>query len=118
MFFNNRSKIILAISILCIIAFVVLFTKIIIYMLIATIMALVAQPFVKVLSKITFGGKHLPDGIIALISLVSMLTVLFSFFYVFVPMIVEQAKLISGLNFNDVFSDVLNQFPSVKMLLS
>ncbi|MGZ3865125.1 MAG: AI-2E family transporter [Bacteroidia bacterium] len=117
MFSNNRSKIILAITILCIIAFVVLFTKIVIYMLIATIMALVAQPFVKILSKITFSGKHLPNGIIALISLVSMLTLLLSFFYVFVPLIVDQAKLISGLNFNDVFSDVLNQFPTLKRLL-
>jgi predicted PurR-regulated permease PerM len=86
-------------------------------MLIATILALVAQPFVKILSKITLGGRHLPNTIIALISLFSILTVLLSFFYVFVPLIIEQAKVISGLNFNDVFTDLLNQFPSVKKLL-
>ena len=117
MFSNNRSKIILVVTLLCILAFVFLFTKIIIYMLIATILALVAQPFVKVLSKITLSGKHLPDALIALISLFSMLTVLFSFFYVFIPLIIDQAKVISGLNFNDVFSDVLKEFPSLKQLL-
>jgi predicted PurR-regulated permease PerM len=86
-------------------------------MLIATILALVAQPFVKVLSRITLGGRHLPDAIIALVSLFSILTVLFSFFYVFVPLIIEQAKVISSLNFNDVFTDVLNQFPELKKFL-
>jgi len=86
-------------------------------MLIATIMALVAQPFVKVLSKITLNGKHLPDTIIALISLFSMLTVLFSFFYVFVPLIIAQAKIISDLNFNAVLANVLKEFPELKNLL-
>lgn len=86
-------------------------------MLVATIMALVAQPFVKVLSKITISGKQLPHTVIALISLFLMLTVLFSFFCIFIPLIVEQAKVISGLNFHDVFSDVLTQFPSLKKLV-
>lgn len=80
-------------------------------------MALVAQPFVKVLSKIRFGSKHLPDGIIAFISLLSMLTVLFCFFYVFIPLIVEQGKFIAGLNFHEVFTNVVNQFPKIKQLL-
>lgn len=117
MFSNNRSKIILGFTILCIIAFCVVFTKIVIYMLIATVMALVAQPFVKLLSKIRLKDKHLPDGIIALVSLLAMLTVLFSFFYVFIPLIVDQGKFMAGLNFHDVFTDVLNQFPKIKNLL-
>ncbi len=117
MFQNNRAKIILIITLLCILAFVFLFTKIVIYMLIATILALVAQPFVKVLSKIRYKSKHLPNGLIALLSLFSILSVLFSFFYVFIPLIVDQGKFIAGLNFNDVFRDVLNQFPQVKKLL-
>ena len=117
MFQNNRSKIILVITILCILAFVFLFTKIVIYMLIATIMALVAQPFVKILSKIRIKEKHLPDALIALVSLFSILTVLFSFFYVFIPLIVDHGKFIAGLNFTDVFHNVLNQFPEIKKLL-
>lgn len=117
MFSNNRSKIILIFTILCIIAFCILFTKIIIYMLIATVLALVAQPFVKILSRIQFRGKHLPDAFIALCSLVALLSVFFCFLYVFIPLIIEQGKFIAGLNFHDVFSDVLNQFPRIKQLL-
>jgi predicted PurR-regulated permease PerM len=86
-------------------------------MLIATILALVAQPFVKVLSKLTLNGRHLPDAIIALLSLFSLLTIFFTFFSIFIPLIIDQAKVISGLNFNDVFSSVLNEFPSIKKLL-
>jgi len=117
MFSNNRSKIILAITILCIIAFCFVFTKIVIYMLIATVLTLVAQPFVKVLYKIQVKDKHLPDSLIALISLTGILTVLFSFFYVFIPVIVEQGKFLAGLNFQDVFTDVLHQFPKIRDLL-
>ncbi len=117
MFSNNRSKIILVITLLCIIAFCFVFTKIVIYMLIATVMALVAQPFVKLLNKARIKEKHLPDGLIALISLIAMLSVLFCFFYVFIPLIVEQGKFIARLNFHDVFTDVLNQFPKIRNLL-
>jgi len=117
MFSNNRSKIILAITLLCIIGFCFLFTKIVMYMLIATIMALVAQPFVKLLSKVRYKERHLPDALIALVSLMAMLCVLFCFFYVFIPLIVEQGKFIAGLNFRDVFTEVINQFPKLKNLL-
>ena len=86
-------------------------------MLTATVLALVAQPFVKILSRIRYKQKHLPQGFIAFISLISMLTVIFTFFYVFIPLIIDQGKFVAGLNFNDVFTDVLNQFPRLKQLL-
>ncbi len=86
-------------------------------MLVATILALVAQPFVKILSKIRIKEKHLPDAVIALTSLLAILSVFFSFFYVFVPLIIEQGKFISTLNFHDVFTNVINQFPQLKSLL-
>lgn len=117
MFSNNRSKIILALTLLAIIGFCFLFTKIVIYMLVATVLALVAQPFVKVLNRIRIKDKHLPDALIALLSLSAILSVLFCFFYVFIPLIIGQGKFIAGLNFHDVFTDVLNQFPKLKNIL-
>jgi predicted PurR-regulated permease PerM len=117
MFSNNRSKIILGFTILCIIVFCIVFTKIVIYMLIATVMALVAQPFAKALARIRVKDRHLPDSLIALVSLLAMLSVLFCFFYVFIPLIIEQGKFIAGLNFHDVFTNVLDQFPRIKQLL-
>jgi len=86
-------------------------------MLTATILALVAQPFVRILSKIRFKERHLPQGIIAFVSLISMLSVLFTFFYIFIPLIIDQGKFVAGLNFHDVFTNVLNQFPKLKQIL-
>jgi predicted PurR-regulated permease PerM len=114
MFQNNRSRLILIITLLCVIAFVALFTKIVIYMLVATVLALVSQPFVRVFTRIKIKEKHLPDALIALLSLSCLLSVLFSFFYIFIPLIIDQAKFIAGLNFNEVFTGVLNQFPTLK----
>ena len=117
MFLKNKSTIILIATILCVAGFIFVFTKIVLYMLLAAILSLLAQPFVKLYSKFRFSNKHLPDTIIALLSLFSMLSVFASFFYVFVPLIIEQAKFISTLNFNDVFTEALNQFPRVKAML-
>jgi predicted PurR-regulated permease PerM len=86
-------------------------------MLVATILSLLAEPFVKIYSKLRFKEKHLPDTIIALLSLASILFVFSSFFFAFVPLIAGQAKFISTLNFTDVFSGALNQFPNVKAML-
>src|ERR1700751_2809540 len=105
MFLKNKSTIILIATILCVATFIFVFTKIVLYMLLAAILSLLAQPFVKLYSKIRFIDTHLPDTIIALLSLFSMLSVFASFFYVFVPLIVEQAQFISTLNFNDVFTE-------------
>jgi predicted PurR-regulated permease PerM len=87
-------------------------------MLLAVILSLLAQPFVRLYSRIKFKAVHLSDGLIALLSLMSIVFVFFSFFYVFVPLIIEQSKFISTLNFNDVFIGALNQFPKVKAMLA
>jgi predicted PurR-regulated permease PerM len=118
MFLKNKSTIILLATILCVACFVFIFTKIVLYMLLAAILSLLAQPFVRLYHKAKFNGKHLPESFIALLSLISVLFMFFSFFYVFVPLIIEQAKFISTLNFNDVFTGALNQFPSVKATLA
>ena len=118
MFLKNKSKIILLATILCVAGFVFIFTKIVLYMLLAAILSLLAEPFLKLYSKVRFKERHLPDAFIALLSLLSMLLVFFSFFYAFIPLIVEQARFIATLSFNDVFMDALNQFPKLKAMLA
>ncbi|MHB8260954.1 MAG: AI-2E family transporter [Bacteroidia bacterium] len=117
MFLKNKSTIILLLTLICVAAFVFIFTKIVIYMLIAIILSLLAEPFIKLYSKIRFKSKHLPDAVIALLSLLSMLFLFLSFFYAFVPLIIDQVKFISTLNFNDVFTSTLNHFPNLKAML-
>jgi predicted PurR-regulated permease PerM len=118
MFLKNKSAIVLALTIFCVIGFIYLFTKIVLYMLIATILSLLAEPFIKLYTKIRIREKHLPQTIIALLSLFSILFVFASFFYAFVPLIMAQTSFISTLNFKDVFSGALDSFPAVKNVLT
>lgn len=117
MFLKNKSTLLLLATLICVAAFIFIFTKIVLYMLLAAILSLLAQPFVKLYTKIRLRDRHLPETIVALLSLFSMLFVFSSFFYVFVPLIIEQAKFISTLNFKDVFTEALNQFPQIKAML-
>ncbi len=111
-----RTYLIPILSILAIIAFVWVFTKVVIYLLIASILTLLCKPLVKVYSKIKFGKFHLPDTIV---SLFTILTVIGSAVFVsslFLPVLINEIKFLSTLNFADVFSDILGQFPRIKTL--
>jgi predicted PurR-regulated permease PerM len=118
MFLKNRSTIILIATILCVACFVFVFAKIVLYMLLAAILSLLAEPFLRFYTRIHFKGRHLPDIFVALLSLSSILLVFFSFFYAFIPLIVDQAKFIATLRFHDIFLNALNQFPGLKNMLA
>lgn len=87
-------------------------------MLIATILSLLAEPFIKLYSKIRLKQKHLPQTIIALLSLFSLLFVFSSFFFAFIPLIVDQARFISTLDFKDIFTKAIDHFPAIKDVLT
>ncbi len=112
-----RTILIPAISVLALILFVWLFTRVVIYLLIAAIFSLIGQPLLKFFSKIKILNKHLPQALSALMTLIIMFGSIFLFFYLCVPLIVQESQFISTLNFQDVFSDILNQFPAVKKIL-
>lgn len=112
-----RKYFITAGSVLSVILFIWLFTRVVIFVLISIILAFLAQPLVRLFSKIKFGNKELPGSIIALLSLVSIFGFFFLLIYLFVPVLVNEVKFLSMLNFNDVFSEILSQFPRIKNAL-
>ena len=105
------------ITVLAIGLFVWLFTKVVIYLIIATVLSLLAQPVVKLLSKIKLGKFELPDSIIALLTMTVMGGALFCMFYVFVPVLVDEVRFLSTLNFGDTFAQIVDQFPNFKQVL-
>ncbi len=115
---NNRSKIILVLTALGLIGFIWLFSKIIIYMLVAIILTFVSQPIVRLLKRIHISGKQIPDALVALVCIAALISVMVSFFYLFAPLLIEQGKFISTLNFRDVIKQALAQFPSIKDMLA
>jgi predicted PurR-regulated permease PerM len=102
---QNRSKNILiaiAIILFCVAAW---FLKtIIIYIVISVILSLIGQPLFRFFSRIKKGRFKLSAS---LCSLLALLVMMFSFgclFYMFIPLLVEEARIISRINPNDVIT--------------
>ena len=113
-----RTYLIPILSILAIVAFVWVFTKVVMYLLIASILTLVSQPLVKLYSKIKIKNFHLPDSIVSLFTILTLIGSVICIAMLFAPILINEIKFLSTLNFNTVFSDIITQFPRIKSLLS
>lgn len=78
------------------------FSNIIAYILISAVLSIICKPLLKVLSKIHIGKKRMPRWIVATIGLISLWVVAFMFFYFFIPLVANQAKALSNVNFVEV----------------
>ena|ERR1700741_2229464 len=112
-----KAYLIPVVSLLAIGLFVWLFSKVVIYLLIALVLSLLAQPLVKLFSRIKYKQYDLPDAVIAALSLFTMVGSLIFMFYLFVPVLIYEIKFLSTLSFTDVFTDIVDQFPRVKQLM-
>lgn len=61
------------------------FRNIITYILAAVVVSLIAKPLVKILKKVSIKGRHAPDWLLAVLSLILVLACFFTFAYVVVP---------------------------------
>lgn len=78
------------------------FYHILVYIITAGVISLVGQPLVEILSKIKIGKFSMPKWVSALITLVSLIGVLVGLVFLFVPLITQQAKMISLINVDEV----------------
>jgi len=99
------------IAIIAIILFMVLayyLNTIIIYIVISAILALIGRPIMNLLSKLKIKSKRLPKSIRSSITLIILLIFFASFFRLFAPLVIEEAKIISSINYSE-FSLGLNE---------
>ena len=78
------------------------FRNIVAYILIAAIVSLIGRPVVKFLSGIRIRTFLLPKWICAALTLLLMLLILFGFFSLFVPLLLNQAQEISSINLESI----------------
>ena len=71
-------------GLLAIIAFAVLFFKIVIYLGVSLILFLVGSPLTAWLKKISFRKKQMPDSLASLITLLIMIAVIFGLFFLLI----------------------------------
>ncbi len=86
---------------------------IIIYLIVSAVLALIGRPIVKFFKRIKFKKKELPDALSALLTIISMVLVILAIFSVFIPLVAEEAKILSNVDYNTLYTELqkgLEQF--------
>jgi len=95
--FTPRSLLIIA-SVLLLGLLVWRFSNIVAYILIASVLSLIARPLVRGLGRIRFGKWQIPVSIRAFLTLLVIWTFFFGFFRIFIPLIAAQAQELSNID--------------------
>ena len=83
------------------------FSSILIYVIIAFVISLIGQPIMRLMRKLKIKGKSLPDGLLAIVTLVLILLLLILVITQLIPVVVNIVKDASAMNANDVPYDSL-----------
>ncbi len=78
------------------------FSAIIIYLLVATVLSLIGQPLMRALKKVKIKKFTVPKGLAAALTLVALLTSLLCVIALFIPLVIDEAKIISSVNTTEV----------------
>jgi predicted PurR-regulated permease PerM len=96
----NRN-IVLALSIILAVTLLYYFREIVTYVLIAWVVSMLGQPLMKALRKVRIGKHHfLPPSVSASLVLLFFMLLVMGLVSIFVPLVVEQANNLSGLDVN------------------
>jgi len=79
------------------------FRSLVAYLLIAAAISIIGQPIMHLLEKIKIGRFRLNKGISAFVSLMSLWFILILFFRIFIPLIINEASLLSSIDVNMLY---------------
>ncbi len=74
------------------------FSAIVIYILTAAVLSLIFRPLVAILDRIRIGRFKLPEGVSAMVILLLIWLIIFGFFRLFVPLVVNEANELSQID--------------------
>ncbi len=74
------------------------FSNIVAYILIASVLSLIARPLVHLLGRIRIGKWRIPVSLRALVTLLTIWVVFFSFFKIFIPLVANEAQELSNID--------------------
>jgi predicted PurR-regulated permease PerM len=94
-----------------------LFSDIVAYLIISLVLAAILKPPADYLSQIHIGGYKLPRAIAIFISFGILVGIISLFVLLFIPLISEQVKVISSLDFNDLLKRVEKPLQNLETLL-
>ena len=74
------------------------FSNIVAYIIVASVLSLMARPLVRLLGKIRIWKWHIPISLRALFTLLVIWTVFFGFFRLFIPLVAHEAQELSNID--------------------
>jgi len=89
------------------------FKSIVAHILVASVLSLIGQPLVNLICKIRIGKYHPPRALGAGITLLFLWAVIFSFFSIFIPLIITEANNLSTIDVSEVirkFGEPIERF--------
>jgi predicted PurR-regulated permease PerM len=102
---TSRSKyFLIALLVLLAAVFTWYLKTIVIYLCVSVVLSMIGQPLVRIYSGIRIKRFSLPDGISALLALLTICAAAGMLVSLFIPLIVEEARIISHINPNEVVS--------------
>ena len=115
---NNISKnIIIGVFIVIVLFLMWYFSSIVIYTLIAAVISIIGRPIVKFLDRIRFRRFKLPHVMNTIIAILVIIGSIIFLAAMFVPLIVEQAKVISAIDVNAISVDMRQRFHGLQDIL-
>jgi predicted PurR-regulated permease PerM len=79
------------------------FSSIVAYILIATVLSLIGEPVVELLDRIKFRKFKIPRAISALLTVILLWGIVFTFFRIFIPLIASQASELSRIDTGEIY---------------
>ncbi|MGI6321453.1 MAG: AI-2E family transporter [Bacteroidales bacterium] len=101
---NSKNKKILGttLGLLFLLFLIWYFSNIVAYIFIATILALIAQPLVSILSNLHIGKIKMPHLAAVIIGMVSVMAIIVALFFIITPLVANQIKSISSISISSI----------------
>lgn len=113
--FNNRARnILFGIGFLFVLFLIWYFSTIITYILISVVLAFTGKPLVFLLTSLKYKRFYIPRGIAALVTLLVIWLVFFTFLRFMIPLILSELETFSQINFGQVINTIGD--PVIRML--
>lgn len=95
-----------------------LIRTIFLYLVLSAIISLLGRPLMNLLARVRIGRFHLPSSLNAILVLLFFILFIAGVFSLFVPLIIEQARIISQIDTNDVVQAFSEPMRRVQQFLS
>jgi predicted PurR-regulated permease PerM len=82
------------------------FSSIVVYIIISAVLALIGKPIVELLGRIHIRRFRIPIAIRAFLALLSIYTVFISFFWIFIPVVANEAKSLSEIDADTLIAQI------------